>query len=234
MLDRRQGAGRGRRARRDLRRHRGAARRRHRPVHGRRRRGGLEPHRLPARTTAAGPPGSPSPVSPPRPSARARTPPRRSSGCSTRPRGRRAEALGAMSVALNATTAYLNSRKQFGVTLNNFQALNFRAADMYVNLELTRSLVLWATMVLDAARGPGTPPGRGGRGPLLAAGRRRPVGVGQEAIQLHGGIGDDRGVLRRPPAQPAARPRAPPRRRAPPPGQLAARVASYGEVDPLP
>ena len=95
------------------------------------------------------------------------------------------EALGSMQFALQATTAYLKSRKQFGVTLNTFQALNFRAADMYVSLELTHSVVDWATMVAaqgnadalaDAARRASLQVSRGGRH------------VGQEAIQLHGGI----------------------------------------------
>jgi len=58
------------------------------------------------------------------------------------------EAVGAVSTALTMTSEYLKSRKQFGVTLNKFQALTFRAADMYVSLELVRSVVLWATMVI--------------------------------------------------------------------------------------
>src|SRR5205085_11694640 len=58
------------------------------------------------------------------------------------------EALGAMDSALKMTTEYLTTRKQFGMTLNRFQALTFRAADMYTSLELTRSIVTWATMVL--------------------------------------------------------------------------------------
>ena len=58
------------------------------------------------------------------------------------------QALGAMQFLLPATTDYLTSRKQFGVTLNTFQALTFRAADMYVSLELTHSIVDWATMVV--------------------------------------------------------------------------------------
>ena len=96
-----------------------------------------------------------------------------------------AEALGGMEVALQTTTAYLRSRKQFGVTLNTFQALNFRAADMYVSLELTRSIVLWATMVL-AAGDPLTARDAIRRASLQVsrAGRH----IGQEAIQLHGGI----------------------------------------------
>src|SRR5690606_8613150 len=57
------------------------------------------------------------------------------------------QAVGTMDSALRITTGYLTSRKQFGVTLNNFQSLTFRAADLYIALELTRSLVGWATMV---------------------------------------------------------------------------------------
>jgi alkylation response protein AidB-like acyl-CoA dehydrogenase len=100
------------------------------------------------------------------------------------------QALGAMQSALRATTDYLKSRKQFGVTLNTFQALSFRAADMYVSQELTHSIVDWATMVVaqsieqgdpakvaDAAARVSLQVSRGGRH------------VGQEAIQLHGGIG---------------------------------------------
>ncbi|QWC86460.1 acyl-CoA dehydrogenase [Nocardioidaceae bacterium] len=99
------------------------------------------------------------------------------------------EAMGAMAMALESTTDYLKSRKQFGVTLNNFQALVFRAADMYVQLELTRSLVLWATMVLDAARESGDSSDvadAAARASLQVATAGRHIG--QEAIQLHGGI----------------------------------------------
>lgn len=94
------------------------------------------------------------------------------------------EAVGAMEVALDSTTEYLKSRKQFGVTLNTFQALKFRAADMYVSLELAKSVVLWATLILDS-----------GEDPLAAASRAKLMvsrtgrHIGQEAIQLHGGIG---------------------------------------------
>jgi alkylation response protein AidB-like acyl-CoA dehydrogenase len=95
------------------------------------------------------------------------------------------QALGAMQFLLPTTTEYLRSRKQFGVPLSTFQALTFRAADMYVSLELTHSMVDWATMVVaqgdpvevaDAARRVSLQ--------VSTAGRH----VGQEAIQLHGGI----------------------------------------------
>lgn len=96
------------------------------------------------------------------------------------------QALGVMQSQVRATTDYLKSRTQFGVTLNTFQALTFRAADMYVSLELAHSMVDWATMtiaggdpdaVADAADRVGLQISRAGRH------------IGQEAIQLHGGIG---------------------------------------------
>ena len=94
------------------------------------------------------------------------------------------EAVGAMDVALSMTTEYLRTRKQFGVPLKAFQALTFRAADMYVSLELVKSIAVWATLVLldggDAVEA-------GSRAKLQTskAGRH----IGKEAIQLHGGIG---------------------------------------------
>ncbi|MCW2807692.1 MAG: acyl-CoA dehydrogenase [Marmoricola sp.] len=98
------------------------------------------------------------------------------------------EALGAMDSALKKTTDYLTTRKQFGVTLNRFQALTFRAADMYTSLELTRSIVIWATMVLaDESTSAEKKREAAARAKLQVsrAGRH----IGQEAIQLHGGIG---------------------------------------------
>jgi alkylation response protein AidB-like acyl-CoA dehydrogenase len=94
------------------------------------------------------------------------------------------EALGAMDTALRITTGYLKTRKQFGVTLNKFQALTFRASDMYVSLELARGIALWASMVQDA-----------GGDVVQAADRARlqvsraSRHIGKEAVQLHGGIG---------------------------------------------
>ena len=99
------------------------------------------------------------------------------------------EAIGLMEVALEQTSEYLKSRKQFGVPLNTFQALTFRAADMYVSLELAKSIVTWATMVLAEASS------AAGSEVAVAASRaslqvsRAGRHIGQEAIQLHGGIG---------------------------------------------
>jgi alkylation response protein AidB-like acyl-CoA dehydrogenase len=94
------------------------------------------------------------------------------------------EAIGAMDTALRTTAEYLKTRKQFGVTLNKFQALTFRAADMYVSLELARSLALWASMVQEAG-GDVVQAADRARLTVSRAGRH----IGKEAIQLHGGIG---------------------------------------------
>jgi alkylation response protein AidB-like acyl-CoA dehydrogenase len=95
-----------------------------------------------------------------------------------------AEAVGAMEEALRLTTDYLKQRKQFGVTLNTFQTLTQRSADMYVSLELARSMNLYAGLsVAD-----------GNFDPVIAARAKLQIGrsgrhISQEAIQLHGGIG---------------------------------------------
>jgi alkylation response protein AidB-like acyl-CoA dehydrogenase len=94
------------------------------------------------------------------------------------------EAVGAMDTALTTTAEYLKTRKQFGVPLSKFQALTFRAADMYVSLELARSTALWATLVIDAGGDVVTAADRA-RLQTSRAGRH----IGKEAIQLHGGIG---------------------------------------------
>lgn len=99
------------------------------------------------------------------------------------------EALGAMSTALETTAGYLKTRKQFGVTLNTFQALTFRAADMYVSLELARSTITWATIVLDAAAQGQEVDVANAAGQAALQVSRAGRHIGQEAIQLHGGIG---------------------------------------------
>ncbi len=95
-----------------------------------------------------------------------------------------AEAVGAMEEALRLTTEYLKTRKQFGVALRTFQTLTQRAADMYVSLELARSMSYYVTMSLAD----GIPD------PAIAARAKLRIGrsgrhIGQEAVQLHGGIG---------------------------------------------
>jgi alkylation response protein AidB-like acyl-CoA dehydrogenase len=96
-----------------------------------------------------------------------------------------AEAVGTMDKLFELTVDYLNTRKQFGVAIGTFQALRHRLADMKMQLELARSMSYYATLKL-------------GEEPAV---RRRAVAqakvqlgqsarfVGQQAIQLHGGIG---------------------------------------------
>ena len=95
-----------------------------------------------------------------------------------------AEAVGAMDESLRLTTDYLKARKQFGVPLKTFQTLTQRASDMYVSLELARSMNFYAAMCVADGR----------FDPLVAARAKLQIGrsgrhIAQEAIQLHGGIG---------------------------------------------
>ena len=95
-----------------------------------------------------------------------------------------AESIGAMTETLRLTTEYLKTRKQFGVTLSKFQTLTQRAADMYVSLELARSMSYYATAALAEATEVATAVSRAR---LQVGGGARHVG--QEAVQMHGGIG---------------------------------------------
>lgn len=97
------------------------------------------------------------------------------------------EALGAMETALHSTVEYLKTRKQFGVPLMTFQALTFRAADMYVQVELARSIVMWATLVLADSDDADFKIEAAQRAKLKTSKALRHVS--QEAVQLHGGIG---------------------------------------------
>jgi alkylation response protein AidB-like acyl-CoA dehydrogenase len=96
-----------------------------------------------------------------------------------------AEAVGLMDRLVEITVEYMNTRKQFGTTLASFQALRHRMSDVKMQLELGRSMSYFASLKL------GEP----------ASARRRAVSqarvqlgqsmrfVGQQCIQLHGGIG---------------------------------------------
>ncbi|WP_323122631.1 acyl-CoA dehydrogenase family protein [Burkholderia alba] len=96
-----------------------------------------------------------------------------------------AEALGAMDVAKAHTLDYLRTRRQFGVPIGSFQALQHRMADVLLEIEQARSAVINAAARLDADRLT--------RERALAAAKysigRIGALVAEEAIQLHGGIG---------------------------------------------
>ncbi len=97
-----------------------------------------------------------------------------------------AEAVGAMSEALAMTVDYMKTRKQFGVAIGSFQALQHRASDMIVALEQARSMMYLATMMAseDDAKE---------RAKAIAAAKvqigRSARFIGQQAVQIHGGIG---------------------------------------------
>jgi pimeloyl-CoA dehydrogenase small subunit len=97
-----------------------------------------------------------------------------------------AEAVGAMETLLDLTVDYLKSRTQFGRPLGAFQAIQHRAADMLIAVQQARSLMFYATMMLDAE----DPEERAKAisAAKLQVGRAARF-VGENAIQLHGGIG---------------------------------------------
>ena len=101
--------------------------------------------------------------------------------------GLTAEMLGAMTAAFEMTVEYLKTRVQFGVPIGSFQALKHRAAKVYIELELSRSAVMGAHRAIDERRDDGTI----ARIASLAKARCSDafVLIGNECVQMHGGIG---------------------------------------------
>jgi acyl-CoA dehydrogenase len=101
--------------------------------------------------------------------------------------GLTAEMLGAMQAAFEMTNEYLKTRVQFGVPIGSFQALKHRAAKLYIELELSRSTVMGAHRALDEKRDDATI----ARLASLAKARCSDafVLIGNECVQMHGGIG---------------------------------------------
>ncbi|MFI5447389.1 acyl-CoA dehydrogenase family protein [Polaromonas sp. UC242_47] len=97
-----------------------------------------------------------------------------------------AEALGAMEAAKTATLDYLRTRKQFGILIGSFQALQHRMADLLLEIEQARSAVINAAAAIDGAD-------RVTRERALSAAKfsigRIGTLVAEESIQMHGGIG---------------------------------------------
>lgn len=96
-----------------------------------------------------------------------------------------AEAMGALTVLLESTVEYAKTRKQFGVPIGSFQALQHRMADMYMLCEQGRSLLLAATLKVAEGHEDATRAVHSLKAWLGRGGRK----LAQEAIQLHGGIG---------------------------------------------
>ena len=95
------------------------------------------------------------------------------------------EMLGTMGEAFEWTVKYLREREQFGVKIGSFQALQHRAAKLFVEIELTRSAVMAAARAIDE----GVPQAR----ELVSVAKARAsdalAQVANEAVQMHGGIG---------------------------------------------
>jgi alkylation response protein AidB-like acyl-CoA dehydrogenase len=96
-----------------------------------------------------------------------------------------AEGVGVIDKTMAVTVEYMNTRKQFGVTLATFQALRHRLADMKMQQELARSMSYYASLKLNA-------PAEERRRAMARAKYQLGVAmrfVGQNSVQLHGGIG---------------------------------------------
>ena len=96
-----------------------------------------------------------------------------------------AEMLGLSEEVFSRTLSYLRERRQFGKLIGEFQALQHRAAELYIEIEITRAAVLKALQTLDgdadhAAAAVATAKSRVGSTATLAV---------QEAVQMHGGMG---------------------------------------------
>jgi len=96
-----------------------------------------------------------------------------------------AEAVGAMEVAKRDTLEYLQTRKQFGVAIGSFQALQHRMADLLLEIEQSRSAVINAAAALDGDR---LTRERALSAAKVTIGRIGAL-VSEESIQMHGGIG---------------------------------------------
>jgi alkylation response protein AidB-like acyl-CoA dehydrogenase len=97
-----------------------------------------------------------------------------------------AEAVGAMTSMHELTVAYMKTRKQFGVAIGGFQVLQHRAADMLIALEQARSMAMLASMM--AMESDITARRRTMSAAKVQIGRSGRF-IGQQAIQIHGGIG---------------------------------------------
>jgi alkylation response protein AidB-like acyl-CoA dehydrogenase len=99
--------------------------------------------------------------------------------------GLAAEMLGSAQEAFDRTLQYLKDRKQFGVAIGSFQALKHRAAQMFCEVEMTRSAVLAAVSALDGSANDAAA--------LVSLAKAKANETlylcSNEGVQMHGGIG---------------------------------------------
>ena len=96
-----------------------------------------------------------------------------------------AEAVGAMEKLVNTTTEYVKTREQFGQKIGHFQVLQHRLVDMFIEYEQSKSMLYFAAMQLAQ---------EGLESRRAASMLKVKIGsssrfIGQQAIQLHGGMG---------------------------------------------
>jgi pimeloyl-CoA dehydrogenase small subunit len=96
-----------------------------------------------------------------------------------------AEACGAMKVLLDATTEYSKTRKQFGVPIGKFQALQHRMVDMFMAYEQSQSMTLMVTLRLSGNAKERKKAASAAKVQIGKSGRF----IGQSAVQIHGGMG---------------------------------------------
>jgi alkylation response protein AidB-like acyl-CoA dehydrogenase len=96
-----------------------------------------------------------------------------------------AEAVGAMKVLVDATVEYSKTRKQFGVPIGKFQALQHRMVDMFVNSEQSASITYMVTLKLGESAAERAKAAAAAKVQIGRAGNY----IGKEAIQIHGGMG---------------------------------------------
>ena len=99
--------------------------------------------------------------------------------------GAAAELVGVGAGAMNMTVGYLKERKQFGVAIGSFQALQHRAAHLYSEMEVARAAVLKAQQLLDS----GSPDADEAVSVAKAMTAMATTLSVQEGVQMHGGIG---------------------------------------------
>ena len=99
--------------------------------------------------------------------------------------GLASELLGLSVEAFERTVGYLKERKQFGRVIGSFQGLQHRAAELFAELELARSIVLQALQKVDAGEQDLSLVASAAKAKLCEVAQR----ATNEAIQMHGGIG---------------------------------------------
>ncbi|MDB5874541.1 MAG: acyl-CoA dehydrogenase [Ramlibacter sp.] len=96
--------------------------------------------------------------------------------------------LGCMETAFDATLGYMTVRKQFGKAIGSFQALQHRAVDMKIQLELTRAVINEAAALLDEPAADNDK-----RRAAVSRAKARAADaamlIGKEAVQFHGAMG---------------------------------------------